>query len=152
MTGTSTGPSSEPGYGPLVHKVRRDFNDRQDKPFGLGAWEDRHPKQRELDNLIGETVAEAATADLRSRLADADNAIGEVIQHVWSWAMSGKALDPADVERVLVSYGALRPWAGLPERGEAEPLSPLAAELDGPEMPGQLPFDSISDEKEGTEQ
>jgi hypothetical protein len=140
MTGTSTGPSSEPSYGPLVHRVRCDFNAGLDKPFGLGAWEDRHPKQRELDNLIGAAVAKAATADIRSRLADADNAIGEAIQHVWSWSMDGKALDPAEVERVLVSYGALRPWAGLPERGEAEPLSPLGAALDGPEMPGQLPL------------
>jgi hypothetical protein len=132
--------SPEPGYGPLVHEARLAFNATLEFPRGIGPWEIRAPMQQKLDNLIGAAVAEAATADLRSRLADADNAIGEVIQHVWSWAMDGKALDPADVERVLVSYGALRPWAGLAERGEAEPLSPLAAALDGPEMPGQLPL------------
>lgn len=50
-------------------------------------------------------------ADERSALADADNAIGQVIRLVESWAMKGDPLDPAEVQRVLLGI-ILRQWMG----------------------------------------
>ena len=57
---------------------------------------------------IGAEVADAATADLRSRLADADNAIGQVIRHAESWQERGGFLVAQDVAAVLL--GILAPW------------------------------------------
>ena len=51
--------SPEPGYGPIVHEARLAFNATLEHPRGIGPWEVRAPVQRELDNLIGETVAKA---------------------------------------------------------------------------------------------
>jgi hypothetical protein len=52
---------------------------------------------------------------------------------------------------IAVEAGNWAAWQAIAESLRAtpqpEPASPLAAGLDGPEMPGQLPFDSISDEK-----
>src|ERR1700722_18112981 len=50
---------------PHTPRPPRDFNAGLEKPFGLGEWEDRHPKQRELDMRIGAAV-EAA---VRERIA-----------------------------------------------------------------------------------
>lgn len=114
---TSEGPTDhrEP-LGRTVHQARRDFEAERsalkDRPgFLMYPWEERHPEQRELDMQIGAAVAIAATADDRSSLADAQNAIGNAIRWVESQAMTGKLLDPAEVQRVLVGI-IFRQWTG----------------------------------------
>ena len=49
--------------GRLVHETRLAFNAKQDKPFGLLSWEERHPSQQELDKRIGHAVANYALAE-----------------------------------------------------------------------------------------
>jgi hypothetical protein len=51
---------------------------------------------------------------LRSRLADADNAIGQVIRLAESWQMAGGHLDAVHVTRALLAICA--PWTGMPVR------------------------------------
>ena len=63
-------PDDREPLGRLVHQTRRDFNAGLDKPFGLGEWEDRHPKQRELDMQIGAAVAVAVREQDGARLAE----------------------------------------------------------------------------------
>jgi hypothetical protein len=51
-------------------------------------------------------VADAATADLRSRLADADNAIGQVVRLAESWEMQGGVIDVEQGWSYSLSTGA----------------------------------------------
>ena len=57
-----------------------------------------------------ETAGTGPLAGLKSRLADADNAIGQVLRHAWSWRMQGGLLDVEHVARVLLDE--LGPWTG----------------------------------------
>jgi hypothetical protein len=66
--------------------------------------------------------AEAGTvtghAGLAALLADAEDAIGQVIGHAESWGMSAVPLDPAEVRRVLLEVCAQ--WTGglrVPDAG-----------------------------------
>jgi NTP pyrophosphatase (non-canonical NTP hydrolase) len=51
------------------------------------------------------------SADPETPLSDEQNAIGNVIRKVESWAMDGDLLDPAEVQRVLLGV-FLRQWMG----------------------------------------
>ena len=50
-------------YGRLVHEQRLALNAELERPFVLGAWEDRAEHQRELDMRIGSAVAAQAVKD-----------------------------------------------------------------------------------------
>jgi hypothetical protein len=72
-----------------------------------------------------------STEDDRPALADAENAIGQVIRKVESWAMDGDLLDPAEVQRVLLGI-FLRQWMGGIRLPEARPARELEAIGTGP--------------------
>jgi hypothetical protein len=67
------------------------------------------------------------------KLADAQNAIGQAIREVESWAMTGNPLDPSEVQRVLLGI-IFRQWLGglqLPE-APVQPAGELEAIGTGP--------------------
>ena len=64
----STADPREP-YGRLVHEQRVALNAELERPFVLGAWEDRAEHQRELDMRIGSAVAAQAVADAKLDVA-----------------------------------------------------------------------------------
>ena len=49
-------------------------------------------------------------SDPESPLSDAEEAIGQVIEHAESWAVAQHYLDPAEVSRVLLEICG--PWTG----------------------------------------
>lgn len=65
QSGARPDPVPGEGLGPFVHRVRLDFNAGLERPFGLVPWDERHPRQRELDERIGETVAAVVRASVR---------------------------------------------------------------------------------------
>jgi hypothetical protein len=69
-----------------------------------------------------------AALPAEGKLADAENAIGQAIREVESWAMEGKPLDPSEVQRVLLGI-IFRQWLGglrLPEAAGGAPEAGVA--------------------------
>jgi hypothetical protein len=98
-----------------------------------------------IQRLITEAAGPAPliAADPETELANAQNAIGQVIKHALSWRMQGARLDATAVSRVLLDV--LKPWTGMPARsgGEGEAPNgfrqrpgdqPLPVANDGPSM------------------
>jgi hypothetical protein len=74
-----------------------------------------------------------AALPAEGKLADAQNAIGQAIREVESWAMTGNPLDPSEVQRVLLGI-IFRQWLGglrLPEAA-VQPAGELEAIGTGP--------------------
>jgi hypothetical protein len=68
-----------------------------------------------FDNIRAHRGPEPGPAeDTRSALADADNAIGQVIRLAESWQMAGGQLDAEYVTGALLAICA--PWTGMPLR------------------------------------
>lgn len=63
-------PDPREPLGRLVHEVRCSFGAALDRPMTPAPWEERHPRQQELDMQIGEAVAAAGRERLRAVLAE----------------------------------------------------------------------------------
>jgi hypothetical protein len=101
----------------------------------IGEDEDHYRLTGTLVMLRAEADAFMREAALpaEGKLADAQNAIGQAIREVESWAMEGKLLDPSEVQRVLLGV-IFRQWLGglqLPEVA-VQPAGELEAVGTGP--------------------
>ena len=58
----------------IVHETRREFGAAYERPMTPGPWEERHPRQQELDRQIAANVEaavrEQVAADFRRLAAD----------------------------------------------------------------------------------
>jgi hypothetical protein len=96
--------------GQVLHEAREAGGQKRPRPWPPLPWAERERELKALDEAMAAAVAGAATADLRSRLADADNAIGQVIRLAESWQMQGGVIDVEHVAGVLL--GTLKAWTG----------------------------------------
>jgi hypothetical protein len=95
-------PDPREPLGRIVHETRRSFGAALDRPMIPAPWEERHPKQRELDMQI----AAAVVADALPELAAAQALLDSVERRARVWA----ALPEGELRRAGMDLlGLIRP-------------------------------------------
>ena len=111
MTDPSWTPPSEPSLGEVLHAARVAGGEQRPRPWPPESWADRDPELKRLDEAMAAAVADRATADLRSRLGDADNAIGQVIRLAES-ALADERRTPHARQLARALLEVLGAWTG----------------------------------------